>query len=190
MTLFEYLSVVTSIVLSLSAAQLLAQLRAVLQPAKRYWIHTLWVLFALSLHLLIWWEFWGYRNVAGWNIASFALLLLNPGILYVCSSTLVRPEANVIEHWSKHFFEVRRTIFLTLSMLTIVSVLRRWVLTDVPVLSTANIPELVFALLFITGFISRDTKLHAGIVIASWLLLVVTTANTWFQPGAVVNLSQ
>jgi len=36
LTLFEYLSVAVSIVLSLSAAQILVNLRAVFDPARRY----------------------------------------------------------------------------------------------------------------------------------------------------------
>lgn len=187
MTIFEYLSVVTSIVLSLSAAQLLTRLRSVLQPEKRYWVHALWVFFVLALHLLIWWENWGYRDVVSWNFADFTLLLLNPGILFVCSSSLVNSEANVVKHWSEHFFEVRKSIFLTLGMLTIVSVLRRWVLSDVQILNPANIPELVFALLFLAGFISRGRKVHAGLAISCWLVLLISTANTWFEPGGAVK---
>ena len=190
MTLFEYLSVVTSIILSLSAAQLLTQLRTILQRAKRYWVHALWVIFVLLLHLLIWWELWGYRNVESWNFVKFSFLLLNPGILFICSSALVHSEAGAPEHWSKHFFEVRRIIFSTLAMLTVGSVLRRWILAGVPMLSPVNIPELLFAALFLSGFLSRSTKLHAVLVIASWLLLLMTTANIWFQPGAVVDSSR
>jgi hypothetical protein len=190
MTIFEYLSVVTSIVLSLSAAQLLAQLRAVFRPERRYWIHALWVVFALLIHLLVWWEFWGYRVVESWNFASFALLLLNPGILYICSSALVHSERAEAEDWSRHFFEVRKTVFLTFAMLTVVSVLRRWMLTDVPILTPGNIPEALFAILFISAFLFRSTRSHAVIVVASWLLLLVTIGNSWFQPGAVASPPQ
>jgi hypothetical protein len=70
-TLFEYLSVATSIVLSISAAQLITILRAVLRPGRRYWVHTLWTVLALFGHLVIWWEFWGYRDVASWNLPQF-----------------------------------------------------------------------------------------------------------------------
>lgn len=189
MTLFEYLSVATSIVLSLSAAQLLGQLRSVVRSTTRYWVHVLWIFFALLLHLLIWWEFWGYRTVVSWDFFSFALLLLNPAILFVCSSALVRTESNAFEDWSRHFFEVRKTVFLTLAMLTPVSVLRRLVLTDMPILSSQNFPEAIFALLFLVGLISKSKKLHAGLVLTCWIVLVITTVNIWFQPGEVVNQS-
>ena len=187
MTLFEYLSVATSIVLSLSAAQLLTQLRSVLNPTKRYWVHTLWVFLALFGHLIIWWEFWGYRGDISWNFANFALLLLNPGILFVASNTLIHSETRGAKSWGEHFFEIRRPFFATFGMLPLVSVLRRWALTDVPLLSSNNLPEVGFALLLLIGFISGSRKVHAGLIITYWFALVITTANIWFLPGDVAN---
>jgi hypothetical protein len=190
MTLFEYLSVLASIILSLSAAQLLTQVRSVLNPKKQYWIHSLWVFFVLLLHLLIWWEFWGYRDVVSWNIINFGLLLTNPVILFVCSSALVHSDSNEIENWLEHFYEARKTIFITLGLLPIASVLRRLILSDLPILRLQNLPELFFALLFLAGFLHAGKRVHAAIVIASWLLVLYVTVSVWYQPGAVVNPPQ
>ena len=107
MTLFEYLSVAVSIVLSLSAAQILVNLRAVFDPASRYWVHTLWVVIVLFVHLLFWWGFWAYRVVESWNLATFALVLLNPGILFVASTTLVLNASKLDRSWEQHFFDIR-----------------------------------------------------------------------------------
>jgi len=185
MTLFEYVSVVTSIVLSLSAAQLLSRLRVILQPPGQYWMFTLWVGFALMLHLLIWWEFWGYRDFQGWNFASFAMFLFNPAVLYICSSAMAG--SDVPERWSMRFDDTRRTMFLCFGLLTVGSVLRRLLLVDMPILSENNLPELLFALLFVAGYLLRSAKLQTVVVIASWTLLLVTTTTDWFQAGAVVS---
>jgi hypothetical protein len=186
-TLFEYLSVLTSIIFSLSAAQLLTRIRSVLNPKKRYWVHSLWVFLVLFLHLLIWWEFWGYRDVASWNILNFGLFLLNPVVLFVCAYTLVHSEKSEIEDWASHFYEARKTIFFTLALLPLGSVIRRFVLSDVPVASFQNLPELCFFLLFGLGFLHAGARVQIALVVISWLLMVFVTAGFWYEPGAVVN---
>ena len=188
MTLFEYLSVATSIVLSLSAAQLLSSLRSVLDPARRYWVHTLWVFVVLLLHLNIWWEFWGYRVVVDWNFAKFALMLLNPGILFVCSNVLVSLESGEKNAWDSHFFEVSGLFFAALLMLPVVSVLRRWVLADIAILSPGNFAEIfLFIPLYAVACLSRSRRGHAVIVLVNCLFFAISIAYVWFQPGAVLN---
>ncbi len=187
MTLFEYLSVATSIVLSLSAVQLLTRLRSTIDPTDRHWVHALWVILVLFGHLIVWWEFWGYRNVTTWNFASFALLLLNPGILFVASNVLVDSDKERDSRdWQKHFYDVHRSFFATFGLLPVVSILRRWVLTDIPMLSTNNLPEVGFGFLCLVGFLSSNRSVHAGLVVVYWLFLLLTTANYWFLPGEVV----
>ena len=188
MTLFEYLSVATSIVLSLSAAQLLSKLRPVLDPARRYWVHALWTFVVLLLHLNIWWEFWGYREVVDWNFAKFSLMLLNPGILFVCSSMLVNLDSELSQAWDNHFFDVRRPFFAMLLMLPIVSVLRRWVLAEIPILSPENFAEIfLFIPLYTVACIVKRRRFHAAIAVINCLFFGVSIAYIWFQPGAVLN---
>jgi hypothetical protein len=184
-TLFEYLSVATSIVLSLSAAQLLTNLRSVLDPSRRYWVHTLWTFFALFVHLIIWWEFWGYRDVASWNLVKFSLMLLNPGILLFCSSTLVHPESET--SWDKHYFAVRRSFLGAMGMLPLVSMLRRWAVADLPLLSSANFPEVLFAMLSAAGFVSGNRRVQEALVLIFWFTIIFTSGSTWFRPGEVVS---
>jgi hypothetical protein len=50
MTLFEYLSVAVSLVLALGLTHLLANLRAVVEPTRRYSVHALWVVYLLGHH--------------------------------------------------------------------------------------------------------------------------------------------
>lgn len=188
MTLFEYLSVATSIVLSLSAAQLLSKLRSVLDPVRRYWVHALWTFVLLLLHLNIWWEFWGYREVVEWNFAKFALMLLNPGILFVCSNVLIDLESDPKKAWDSHFFEIRSLFFAALLMLPVVSVLRRLVLADIPILNPANYAELfLFFPLYTVALVFKSRRGHEVIALINCLLFAISIAYIWFEPGAVVN---
>ena len=78
-------------------------------------------------------------------------------------------------------------IVLTLALLPIVSVPRRFVLTDVSFVSFQNSPERLYFLLFLAGFLFGDKRIHVGIVVTCWLLAILVTAGFWFEPGAVVN---
>src|SRR5688572_4060142 len=120
MTLFEYLSVAVSIVLSLSAAQILANLRAVFHPQRRYWVHTLWVALLLYFHFSIWWRFWSFRDFDSWNLGVFGLALLGPGLLFVCSNTLVPSQQSDETSWQQHFFSVRAWFFVVLGFVFVI----------------------------------------------------------------------
>ena len=63
---FEYASVVVSIVLALGIADILRFLGdTVREPGacRVYWVHFLWILVLLSLHIEFWWRMWNFRHV-------------------------------------------------------------------------------------------------------------------------------
>ena len=184
MTLFEYLSVAVSIVLSLSAAQILVNLQAVFDPARRYWVHVLWVVIALFVHLLVWWGFWAYRVVDSWNLATFSLVLLNPGILFVATSTLVLNTSTLHRSWEQHFFDIRRSFFVTFGMIAPGAVLRDSILLDTPVVAWGHLPDLLVTAFVIVGWRSANRRVQAILVLAALVVLITFTTSVWFQPGA------
>ena len=108
MSLFEYLSVAISVMLSLSAAQLFTNLRSVFDPPRRYWVHAVYVAQMLFLHLMNWWGFWGYREIETWNLGSFSFVLLGPALIFVCSSALVAAPTSTESSWEQHFERTRQ----------------------------------------------------------------------------------
>ena len=183
MTLFEYLSVAVSIVLSLSAAQILANLRAVLDPDRRYWVHALWVIQALLVHVIYWWGFWAYRELESWNFAFFAFVLLNPGLIFVCSNTLVLGVRGPDASWEQHFFSVRKWFFVMWGAMAVVATLRNWLVLSTPVLAPGRLPMLVVMIVCGVGLYSTDRRVHGALVIVSLFTVSVATAYLWFQPG-------
>jgi hypothetical protein len=183
-TLFEYLSVAVSIVLSLSAAQILVNLRAVFDPRKRYWPHAVWVIIVLFVHLLGWWGFWAYRVVESWNLATFSLVLLNPGILFVCSTTLVLDGSKLDRNWEQHFFDVRRSFFVVFGLVPVGAVLRNWILIDTPVMAWGHLPELLMTSIVVAAWASANRRVQAVLALAALVLIITFAASIWLQPGA------
>ena len=183
MTLFEYLSVAVSIVLSLSAAQILANLRAVLDPDRRYWVHALWVLQALLVHVIYWWGFWAYRELESWNFAFFVVVLLNPGLIFICSNILVLGDRAPGISWEEHFFSVRRWFFVIWGALAVVATVRNWLILETPLLVLGRIPILMTLIICIAGFHFTDRRIHGALVLVSLISVSVAITYLWFQPG-------
>ncbi len=182
MTLFEYLSVAISIVLALSTAQLLGNLREVFDPARRYWVHALWVVQILLTHFIFWWGFWAYREVESWNLGFFGLALLNPVLLFVCSNVLVRGQPSDGVSWEKHFFSARRWFFVARGAIAVVAQLRVWLLLQLPILEPKGIPALVMILICVTGVLSENKRVHAALALIG-LIQTVGVGYFRFQPG-------
>lgn len=160
MTLFEYLSVAISIVLSLSAGQVLVNLREVFDPARRYWVHALWVVQTLWLHVIYWWSMWAYRDIESWSLLSFAFVLLVPALLFMSSSALVPTYAQNVSSWDQHFYTVRRWYFATRALIVVFASLRTWLLLD-------TTPPPISGLILVAcvaGFVSSNRSLHAVLV--------------------------
>lgn len=114
---FSYLSVLISIILGLGIAQLLNGVGQVLRRrghVRLYWPALGWVGLLFVLHVQTWWALFGLRAVSRWTFGGFALVLVQPVILYHLA-TLVLPDwgsdtepdlrANYYDH-SRSFFSL------------------------------------------------------------------------------------
>jgi hypothetical protein len=93
MSLFEFVTVMISMILALTLGQLLSGASFLLRSSREVrWHapHTLW-LAALGLSLVNhWWALWDFRNV-DWNYASFLYILVAPLLIFLAVG-LLTPE--------------------------------------------------------------------------------------------------
>jgi len=85
---FSYLSVMVSMVLGLGLSQLFGGIGNLVQVRRRvklYWLHSLWVLLLIVLHVHMWWSFWALSGVEDWTYAIFLYVLIGPGALVIAS---------------------------------------------------------------------------------------------------------
>ena len=100
MTLFEYLAIAFSLVLSLSGMRLVAGLPHAIQAGRRYWVHLCFVCWQLVLTVMIFWLFWTFRSV-NWNFVTFALVLASPSLIYFNACTLIPESPSSVESSSR-----------------------------------------------------------------------------------------
>src|SRR6266571_1445479 len=92
MDAFNYLAVMLSIVLGLGLTQLFAGIGNLVQirrRVKRFWLHTVWVLLLIVLHVHMWWSFWALRGVTHWTYATFVYVLVGPALLVIASHIII-----------------------------------------------------------------------------------------------------
>ncbi|NND66234.1 MAG: hypothetical protein HKN19_01490 [Halioglobus sp.] len=113
MTLFEYITVVVSMVLALTVVRGLDAIGRVYTAKYRYNIHVAWFSLKLFQPLLMWWSMWGLKGVTGWNFLAFVIVVAGPTLLYLQMATLVPRDLTMDSDWRGHFYTVRRRFFLT-----------------------------------------------------------------------------
>ena len=183
MTLFEYLTVLLSIVLSFGVIRLLDGLPAAFRRERRDPLHTTWVINVLLLHVQYWWAFWSYSAGVEWNYPSFILALGSPLLLYSLAITLVPREPEQVESWRDHFARVRRRFFHLFAAWILALGLANWLVLGQPFINGLRIGQAAFILLFLAGAAFRQRWLHWLLVALSVVLLVVFAASTFFQPA-------
>ena len=124
MQVFDYLSVIVSVITGLGITMVLSGLADLLHARKQvrfYWVSLFWIVFLFISQVQIWWGLWDLRETREWNFGSFLLLLLYPISTYL-------PARIVIPHTSseglidlrRHYYENHRTFFSLMAMIFLV----------------------------------------------------------------------
>ena len=182
MSLFEYVSVMVSVVLALGIAQILKGIGAFLVARdwrRTYWLHTIWLAFLALYHVLLWWVFWDIRSHPPDTILSFIFSVLPPALAYVLTYLLL--EGRFPSNARDHFFRVRRPFFALLIGLVVCALLWPWILGyAVPASIRAN--QLLGVGAAAVCLFTEDRRVH-GVIGVGFLLGLVWNLAVRFQIG-------
>ncbi len=180
MTLFEYLTVGYSLIVSFAVLRALSGFPHILRVTSRYWVHAFWVLFGISGCLVIFWAFWRFRE-AEWTLLRYVLVLAVPALLYVYNSILVPSDPAAVASWRGYFFEVRVPLFATAMLMHSAAFLANVVLLGVSPLDPKLFPLVGWVGLCVVALFSASPSVHAFVVLGTALGLA-TTAAMMAQP--------
>ncbi|HEV8702089.1 MAG TPA: hypothetical protein VGV60_12520 [Candidatus Polarisedimenticolia bacterium] len=173
---FSYLSVMVSIVLGLGLTQLFAGIGNLVQIRRRvrlYWLHSLWVLLLIVLHLHMWWSFWALRGVADWTYAIFVYVLIGPGALVIASHIIIPELIDNRIDIERHYFDTSPLFF------GILTVAAAWAMFLEPIMGLRaffvpfRILQVIAVATFASCSASKDRRLHAAAITLIVLLLVI-----------------
>ena len=150
---------------------------------KLYWLHSLWVLLVIVLHLHMWWSFWALRGVADWNYASFVYVLIGPAALVIASHIIIPDLLEGRIDVERHYFDTSRVFF---GILTATAV---WAMFLEPIMGLRSF-FVPFRFMQVAGIVafgscsaSKNKRLHAAAIVLIVLLLVTGITFTRFQLG-------
>jgi hypothetical protein len=148
---FAHLSVLISIVLGLGITNLLMGFARVIQMRARlkiYWPTLAWAVTLLLVHVQTWWSMFGLRKVPIWTFPDFAVVLMQPILLFFLSA-LALPDFDRDEALDlrANYFAQARWFFGMLVALVLVSLARSVILTG----RLQGPADFGFHLIFIVG---------------------------------------
>jgi len=186
MDAFNYLSVMVSMVLGLGLTQLFAGIGNMVQVRRRvkfYWLHAMWILLMIGLHLQMWWSFWMMRGVAEWTYTGFAFVLLGPATLVIASHVLLPELVDGTIDAEQHYYDTRTVFFCLLAAAGV------WALLIESVMGLRSL-LVAFRLLQIFGIgmmllcaWSTNRRVHAVCTFLVIAMLVTTTLLTRYRLG-------
>ena len=186
MTLFEYLAVSVAIVLSFGVIRLLDGLPAALAKEQRYWIHALWVVNLLWMHIQVWWAFWSYHGQTSWNYPRFILALAPPGLLYSLAITLIPRNAHDVRSWSSHFHHVRVRFCTLFALLVLALGLSTWLVLELPLLLPLRAWQAALVVFLLLGARFSAPRFQGALAIGYFGLLVYSVVAGFFQPAPLL----
>jgi hypothetical protein len=183
MTLFEYLAIAFSLVFSFSALRLVGGFSHAVQAGRRYWIHLCLVCLQLLATVAIFWNFWVFRDIT-WTFPAFLLLLGIAGLIYYNACALIPEDPSAVESWHAYYYSVRRRYFLGVTCWSIATVVSSTLVLQLPLVHAARAAQAAFLVIGVAGAASANERVHAIIVILSFLLLLFLMLTVGLRPGA------
>lgn len=88
---FEYVTILVSIILGLGITKILSSLAELLYDFKKvrfFWVHSIWVILILYIHVQEWFILYELKGYPSWKLPVFLFILLYPITLFLAASML------------------------------------------------------------------------------------------------------
>ena len=177
---FGYLSVIISVILGLSIAQLLQGIGQIINARDRvriYWPAMGWAVLLLLIDIQAGWAMFGYRNRHNWTFIQFTIVLLEAIMLYLLASIVLPniPSEGEVDLRS-NYFRHAGWFFGSLVVLLLDSLLKSVVVSG----GLPGEPDLGFHLFWITtaliAVFVRNERYHKAFVCLSFAMFIAYIA--------------
>ena len=186
---FEYVTILISIILGLGITQILSSLAEILydyRQVKFFWVHTIWVILILYIHIQEWFILYELKDYYYWKLPVFLFVLLYPITLYLAAKMLfpVIEKGQMID--LKSFFLTNyRPLYLLLLICILLSLI-----FNIWLLNIDYEKQFFLAILFVTTSVllyRRKLTIQAHSVFAVILLIFAVTSILLEQNNWVVK---
>jgi hypothetical protein len=185
MSVFEFVTVVISLLLALAIGQLLLGVAGLVKNRGRVAPSpplTLWLVFLFLLSLSLWWSQYDFLDIE-WTYLSFLYVVLGPTILFFLVALLVPDDPGGREVDLDRHFEAVRTVFL---VLLLVYALVTWfdgpLLQGQPVLGPIGLVNVGFVAAILIALVVKHRRVQT-FVPAYLILQMVAVVVIRLLPG-------
>jgi hypothetical protein len=180
MSVFEYVSVMVTVVLALAVSHLLTFLATVIANPERvqvYWLHLLWAVLLLVLNLQAWLVLWTLHGQTAFPIGQVIVMVLAASLIFVAARVLV-PE---LRHDDRvdlraHYLRIRIPLFATLTVFWMFPFLGRLLFAGGSLFEPVSVARGVMFGLSLSGLAIKQLRWHALLAVLSGVLLVGSLA--------------
>jgi hypothetical protein len=189
MNMFEYVAVLTSIIVGLGIAQLLQGMARLIQhpeEARLYWIHVTWAIYMFLLTVFWWWWEFKLVDVEVWTFQLYLFVVLFAVVLYLLCALLFPPNLVGYDGFKDYFYSRRAWFFGLMAFIRFVDLLDSW-LKGAEHLASLGVEYVVAVtvhlLLFLVAMRTRNERFHAVVAVSvlayllSWALRLYETVG-------------
>jgi len=187
MTLFEYMAVANSIILSFAAVRLLDAFPSALAPERRYGTHFAFLVVTVWLCAQYWWVSWTFSQITDWTYVKFLAYLVPPALLYSQARAIASEAPSQVESFRHHFDRVRKRFFMLLAAYLLALLLGGSFISGSLPSSLTRLTPLLGIVLALSGAMVGDRRYHSFLATAFLAILFVLTLFTYSTPLAPVE---
>jgi hypothetical protein len=184
MTLFEYLAIAFSLVLSSAAMRLMGGLPHAFDKGKRYWVHFCFLVLGLATTAVVFWVYWSYRD-ATWDLLGFLVALAHLGLVYFLATTIVPENPGNVDAWREYYYSVRSRYFSAAILFALTSTAMPSLLLGMPLNHPARLVHTCMLLIGVVGVSTADNRIHGGMVACAALALAVSIGTVFLRASAL-----
>lgn len=123
--MFEYIAVLTSIIVGLGVTHLLQGAARLIQhptEARTYWVHLTWALYLFYTAVFWWWFEFRLERIEEWTLPIYLFLILYAVLLYLLCAITFPSSLSGYEDYREYFFSRRKWFFGIFILIQLVDV--------------------------------------------------------------------
>jgi len=169
--MFEYVVVLTGVIIGLAVAHLMQGVAKIVEQPKRvriWWVHLVWVAQMGLLCMFWWWFEFRLRLIGSWTFQLYAFVLGEAFLLYLQCAFLFPHDLNAHQSFKEYFLARRRWFFGLILANLAIDMLDTWAKCSVYFASLGleyPITRVVLALLCIAAILSPRERVQGAIVV-------------------------
>lgn len=175
MSLFEYIMVLTSILIGLGIAELLSGIVRMLRTDFKeglYLPQIFWSSFLFLYLIIVWWSRWDLNENFHWTFLQLIMSLVGPVLAFIAAGLMFARNRTA----RVYYFRQQKTMFTLLPLIATSSLVHELVIEGTSIISfTSFMSSLLIVSTFLPRFFKKDwihlvCSISANAILTTWVL--------------------